>query len=406
MAANAFLARQTIVDAGHRLLGYELLFRHAENADNALIGSELQAGIQVIANTLFDMGTHWLLEGKLAFINMGAETLLSATTTLLPPDKIVIELTGKVGPTPEIVERLRELAALGYRFSMDNLEEGSEREALLPYVTYAKISTQGKQDDSLSAFVQRLRYSHSVKLIAERVEDQATFRQCQAMGFDYFQGYYFARPENLSARVINPSQAVVLQLLDKVRGNAEPGDIELLFKKDVALTFKLLRYINSAGFGLSCEVQSIRHAISILGMQPLYRWLTLLLATASSGQGTPALVRTAITRGRLCELLGGHIVSKTDRDNLFITGVFSMLDALLETPMDSILERLVIAESIADALRDRSGLYGPVLALAEACESQDGDNIEMMAYALMLTPEQVNQAHLEAIAWVEQLGLD
>ncbi len=405
MAANAFLARQTIVDAGHRLLGYELLFRHAESADNALIGSELQAGIQVIANTLFDMGTHWLLEGKLAFINMGAETLLSATTTLLPPDKIVIELTGKVGPTQEIVERLRELAALGYRFSMDNLEEGSEREALLPYVTYAKISAQGKPDDSLSAFVQRLRYSHSVKLIAERVEDQATFRQCQAMGFDYFQGYYFARPENLSARVINPSQAVVLQLLDKVRGNAEPGDIELLFKKDVALTFKLLRYINSAGFGLSCEVQSIRHAISILGMQPLYRWLTLLLATASSGQGTPALVRTAITRGRLCELLGGHIVSKADRDNLFITGVFSMLDALLETPMDSILDRLVIAESIADALRDRSGLYGPVLALAEACESHV-DDIEMMAYALMLTPEQVNQAHLEAIAWVEQLGLD
>ncbi len=405
MAANAFLARQTIVDAGHRLLGYELLFRHAENADNALIGSELQAGIQVIANTLFDMGTHWLLEGKLAFINMGAETLLSATTTLLPPDKIVIELTGKVGPTPEVVERLRELATLGYRFSMDNLEEGSEREALLPYVTYAKISAQGKSDKNLSAFVQRLRYSHAVKLIAERVEDQANFRQCQAMGFDYFQGYYFARPENLSARVINPSQAVVLQLLDKVRGNAEPGDIELLFKKDVALTFKLLRYINSAGFGLSCEVQSIRHAISILGMQPLYRWLTLLLATASSGQGTPALVRTAITRGRLCELLGGHIVSKADRDNLFITGVFSMLDALLETPMDSILERLVIAESIADALRDRSGLYGPVLALAEACESQDG-NIEMMAYALMLTPEQVNQAHLEAIAWVEQLGLD
>ncbi len=405
MAANAFLARQTIVDAGHRLLGYELLFRHAENADNALICSELQAGIQVIANTLFDMGTHWLLEGKLAFINMGAETLLSATTTLLPPDKIVIELTGKVGPTPEIVERLRELATLGYRFSMDNLEEGSEREALLPYVTYAKISAQGKSDKNLSAFVQRLRYSHAVKLIAERVEDQANFRQCQAMGFDYFQGYYFARPENLSARVINPSQAVVLQLLDKVRGNAEPGDIELLFKKDVALTFKLLRYINSAGFGLSCEVQSIRHAISILGMQPLYRWLTLLLATASSGQGTPALMRTAITRGRICELLGGHIMSKADRDNLFITGVFSMLDALLETPMDSILERLVIAESIADALRDRSGLYGPVLALAESCESNDVD-IEMMAYALMLTPEQVNQAHLEAIAWVEQLGLD
>lgn len=406
MAANAFLARQPIVDAGHQLLGYELLFRHAENAENALIGSELEAGIQVIANTLFDMGTHWLLEGKLAFINMGAETLMSPTTTLLPPEKIVIELTDQVQPDPEIIERLNELSGLGYRFSMDCVDSGSTREALLPFVTYAKIDTLDKSSESLSDFVQRLRRNHAAKLIAERVEDQATFRQCQAIGFDYFQGYYFARPENLTARIINPSQAVVLQLLERVRGDADPGEIELLFKKDVALTFKLLRYINSAGFGLSCEVQSIRHAISILGMQPLYRWLTLLLATASSGQATPALVRTAITRGRLCELLGGQIMSKADRDNLFITGVFSMLDALLETPMDSILERLVIPENIADALRDRSGLYGPVLALTEACESQADERIEMMAYALMLTPEQVNQAHLQAIAWVEQLGLD
>jgi EAL and modified HD-GYP domain-containing signal transduction protein len=405
MAANAFLARQPIVDARHQLLGYELLFRHAESAPTALFGNELEAGIQVIANTLFDMGTHWLLEGKLAFINMGAETLLSNTTTLLPPEKIVIELTAQATPTPEVLERLRELRLLGYRFSMDRLEMGSEREALLPFVTYVKINAQDISDAELRPFIESLRV-HPVKLIAERVEDQPTFRQCQALGFEYFQGYYFARPENLSTRIINPSQVVVMQLLDKVRHDASPEAIELLFKKDVALTFKLLRYINSAGFGLSCEVQSIRHAISILGMQPLYRWLTLLLATSSSGQSMPALSRMAITRGRLCELLGGQIMGKGERDNLFITGVFSMLDALLETPMDAVLERLVIPENISDALRDRSGLYGPVLSLAEACESSNDDRIELMAMSLMLTPEQVNEAHLQAIAWVEQLGLD
>jgi EAL and modified HD-GYP domain-containing signal transduction protein len=239
-----------------------------------------------------------------------------------------------------------------------------------------------------------------------RVESQETLRQCKEAGFDYFQGYYFARPESLIARVINPSQAIVLQLLDKVRGEANISELELLFKKDVALTFKLLRYINSAGFGLSCEVQSIRHAISILGMQPLYRWLTLLLATAGNSPTAPALMRTAIARGRLCELLGGNIMSKTDRDNLFITGVFSMLDALMDTTMESILDRLVIPEAIADALRDHSGLYGPVLALAIACEAHSDDNIELLADSLMLTPTQVNQAHLDALAWVEQIGLD
>jgi EAL and modified HD-GYP domain-containing signal transduction protein len=405
MVAQAFIARQPIVDRAGQLYGYELLFRHAENADSALIGSELEAGIQVMANTLFDMGTHWLLEGKLAYVNMGPETLLSPTTTLLPPEKIVIELTDKVLPTPEVRARIDELAGQGYRFSMDALEVGSPREELASRAAYIKLNARGLSPDVLAEQARHMR-AYPAKLIAERVEDQDMYRQCQAIGFDFFQGYYFARPQTMTARVINPSHAVVLQLMEKVRANAHLGEIELLFKKDVALTFKLLRYINSAGFGLSCEVQSIRHAVSILGMQPLYRWLTLLLATAGGGEVNAALVRTAITRGRLCELLGGYIMDKADRDNLFIAGVFSMLDALLETPMDSILERLVIPESIADALHDRSGIYGPVLRLAEACESGDYGKIEMMALSLMLTPEQVNASHLQAIAWVEQLGLD
>ncbi len=405
MATHAFLARQPIVDGTGQLHGYELLFRQAGDADSARIENEVEAGIQVIANTLFDMGTHWLLEGRLAFINMGPETLLSPTTTLLPPEKVVLELTERSQPTPEVLARIDELAALGYRFSMDALLPGCERERLVPRMAYVKINTQGIEADALRAFVQRLR-AHPARLVAERVEDPEQYRLCQAAGFDYFQGYYFARPELLTARVINPSHAVVLQLLDKVRHNAPIGDIEPLFKKDVALTFKLLRYINSAGFGLSCEVQSIRHAVTILGMQPLYRWLTLLLATASSSPGNTVLARTAVARGRLCELLGGYIMDKADRDNLFITGVFSMLDALLETPMDAILERLVIPESIADALRDRSGIYGPILTLAEACERRDADDIALQAMALMLTSEQVNEAHLQSLAWVEQLGLD
>lgn len=402
MSTNAFLARQPIVDASGGMLGYELLFRHAQDAASARIGNELEAGIHVIANTLFDMGTHWLLEGKLAFVNMGPETLLSATTTLLPPDKVVIELTSEVKPEPAIEARLRELSGMGFRFSLDARASDSDFAALLPHCTFVKIDPRDLDDATLGQCMHQAR-TGSTKLIAERVEDQTAFRRCRALGFDYFQGYYFARPENLVARVINPAQAVVLQLMDKVRTNAPLAEIELLFKKDVALTFKLLRYINSAGFGLSCEVQSIRHAVAILGMQPLYRWLSLLLATAGGAGENIALVRTAITRGRLCELLGSAIMDKSDRDNLFITGVFSMLDALLETPMESILDKLVIPENIADALRERSGIYGPVLRLAEACETSDSGKTEDLALSLMLTPEQVNEVHLQAIAWAEQL---
>jgi EAL and modified HD-GYP domain-containing signal transduction protein len=194
--------------------------------------------------------------------------------------------------------------------------------------------------------------------------------------------------------------------MERVRGEADVKELESLFKKDVALTFKLLRYINSAGFGLSCEVQSIRHAVSILGLQPLYRWLTLLMVTAGGAPTMPTLARMAITRGRLCELIGKACLSKGDQDNLFIVGVFSLLPAFLEMPMEQVLERIVIPEKLADALADRTGIYGPFLALAEAVESGNGEQLENLASSLMVTPDQVSQAHLQALAWVEQLGID
>jgi EAL and modified HD-GYP domain-containing signal transduction protein len=405
MAKNAYLARQPIVDTKQELLGYELLFRTGKTVKSARIADEHDAGIQVIANALFDMGTHWLLAGKLAFINMGGAGLMDDTATLLPPDKVVVELTESVLPTPEVMAQIAELKRGGLKFSLDDYTPGGERDALLSQVAYVKIDVLGLSPEALRASIAKAR-AYPVKLVAKRVEKKADFKQCQALGFDFFQGYFFARPENLIARVINPAQAIVLELLDKVRAGADLAEIEKLFKRDAALTYKLLRYINSAGFGLSCEVQSIRHAVSILGMQPLYRWLTLLLATAGSHASSPALMRNAIARGRLCELLGAHIMDRSERDNLFITGVFSMLDALLDTTMDSILERLVIPETIGDALLSRAGMYGPILALAEACELNAEADIGPLADALMLTPEQVNQAHLDALAWVEQLGLE
>jgi len=259
--------------------------------------------------------------------------------------------------------------------------------------------------EELTQIVHALR-KYPAKLVAEKVETPEQFRHCRSLGFDYFQGYYFARPENLATRVINPTHATVLQLMEKVRKEADVKDLENLFKKDVALTFKLLRYINSAGFGLSCEVQSIRHAVSILGMQPLYRWLSLLLVTASNGPTASTLSRTAITRGRLCELLGKQNLPRNDQDNLFIVGVFSLLPALLEITMEQLLDRVVIPEPFADALLHRSGLYGPFLALVEAVESGEPARLEEISMALMLASATVNEAHLQALAWVEQLGID
>lgn len=405
MSTNAYIARQPIVDVKHQLFAYELLFRHSAHAQSARIDTDVDAGITVVANTLVNMGTEWLLKGKLAFVNMEVSMLMSSFSTLLPPEKVVIEVLETVQVTPEVLERLAELKEAGYRFALDDYQYLPESEPLLPLATYVKLDVLAHTPAELTRLVMALR-KYPVKLIAEKVETPEQFRHCQSLGFDFFQGYYFAHPENLAAKIINPVHGTVVQLLEKVRQGADTKELEALFKKDVALTFKLLRYINSAGFGLSCEVQSIRHAVSILGMQPLYRWLTLLLVTAGGAPTMPTLARTAITRGRLCELIGKICLSKGDQDNLFIVGVFSLLPAFLEMPMEQVLERIVIPEKLMDALADRTGIYGPFLALTEAVESGDAEQLENLASSLMVTPDQVSQAHLQALAWVEQLGLD
>lgn len=405
MSTEAFIARQPIVNGNHQLMAYELLFRHAAHAESAHVESDVDAGITVISNTLCNMGTEWLLKGKLAFVNMEMTMLTSGFSTLLPADKVVIEVVETVEPTPEILDRMIELRQAGYQFALDDFHFRPELEPLLQLASYVKLDVLAHTPSALAAMVRQVR-RYPVKLVAEKVETLEQFRHCRELGFDFFQGYYFARPENMVSKIINPSHATVLQLLDKVRQGADTKELEALFKKDVALTFKLLRYINSAGFGLSCEVQSIRHAVSILGMQPLYRWLTLLLVTAGASPTSPTLSRTAITRGRLCELLGKHILSRSDQDNLFIVGVFSLLPAFLEMPMEQVLERVVISDAIADALLDHSGIYGPFLSLVEAVESGDEGQLENLATSLMLSPIQVSEAHLQALAWVEQLDLD
>ena len=401
---DVFIGRQPIMDAQQRIIGYELLFRDTAESTSANIADDLLAGAQMLVNTLSNMGVEWLFGEKIAFLNVSAKVLQSEFLELLPAQRIVLEIMDDVQPTPETMERLAALKQMGFSLALDNYSGNPAVDPLLSVVNYIKIDLLRTPPEKLGELVTRTR-QHPVKLIAEKVETQNAFNTCKALKFDFFQGFYFAHPETLTARVINPGQALVLELLNKVRANAEIGEIEKGFKRDVALSFKLLRYINSVGFGLSCEIQSIRHALAILGYQQLYRWLTLLVVTANDGATPPALMKTAITRGRLTELLGQEFLDKAERDNLFIVGIFSLLDAMLEMPMDQILDKLILPEPITDALLHHEGIYGPFLQLAEACESSDIAHIRELAENLTLDHEKVNAAHIQALAWVEELGV-
>jgi EAL and modified HD-GYP domain-containing signal transduction protein len=220
-----------------------------------------------------------------------------------------------------------------------------------------------------------------------------------------FQGFWFAKPSLVKATTIRPSQATIIQLINLVRKQADTSEIEDLLKKDPTLSFNLLRFINSSGFGLSCEVTSFRHAVMILGLKKLFRWAALLMTTSRDG-APPAVGQTAVVRGRLMELLAAEMLPAEECDNAFVVGVFSLLDSMLNVTMEKALESVALPQSVTDALLHGTGVFAPFLALTKACESGDDAMFAKMAEELHLSNRQVNWAHLQALTWAESLTMD
>jgi EAL and modified HD-GYP domain-containing signal transduction protein len=234
------------------------------------------------------------------------------------------------------------------------------------------------------------------------LKDVPAFRQAVGAGYDGASGWFFLHG-NPPAKELSPGHAQIVRLLNLVRNNGEIRDIEAVLKQDVALSYKLLRYINSAGFGLMCEIQSFRHAVSILGYSNLHKWLSLLLVTASRDPGAPAMMQTAISRGRLMEEIGAGFFDKSERDNLFITGAFSLLHILLGTSMQALLDEMHLPASVSDALLSADGEFAPFLRLARHCENFDGSALVKAAAELHLSAEQINRAQLVALGFADSL---
>ena len=250
-------------------------------------------------------------------------------------------------------------------------------------------------------------YARSLKLstIAEGVESEQQANLLHLFHCNEIQGYWFAHPSLVKATTIRPSQATIIQLINLVRKQADTSEIEDLLKKDPTLSFNLLRFINSSGFGLSCEVTSFRHAVMILGLKKLFRWAALLMTTSRDG-APPAVGQTAVVRGRLMELLAAELLPPEECDNAFVVGVFSLLDTMLNVPLEKALESVALPQPVTDALLHGTGVFAPFLELTKACESGDDATFARVADELHLSNRQVNWAHLQALAWAEDLNGD
>jgi len=399
----AIIARQAIVDESRAVYGYELFDRstashtHTAASDAALL-----------FNALSYAGTEALVGKKTVFINCTHDSLAGGHLELIHPEKVVLEVPPLAeDATPEEIEgRVPSLQALrtrGFRLALDQHALRRAYTSWLPLASFIKLDMQAFRPEMAAPLVKFANTYGKATLVAEKVETSEQYELMRNLGVKLFQGYWFAKPALVKATTIRPSQSTIIQLINLVRKQASTAEIEDLLKKDPTLSFNLLRFINSSGFGLSCEITSFRHAVMILGLKKLFRWAALLMTTSRTDGAPPAVGQTAVVRGRLMELLAAELLPPEECDNAFVVGVFSLLDTMLGVPLDKALESVALPEPVMDALLRGTGVFAPFLELTKACESGDEVVFARAANALHLSNRQVNWAHLQALTWAESM---
>ncbi|MES2188316.1 MAG: HDOD domain-containing protein [Pseudomonadota bacterium] len=397
------IGRQAIVDHHRKVIGYELFDRSTPAAQHTAA-----TDAALLFNALSSAKSDALIGRNTVFINCTHDSLGGDHLDLIHPERVVLELPTLPGDSPdEIAYRtavLQEVKARGFQLAFNQGALKKAYAAWLPLASYVKLDMTAFKPELAESLVRFVHAQTSAHIIAEKVETAEQHWRMAGLGIKLFQGYWFARPALVQSKTIRPSQATIIQLINLVRKQADAAEIEELLKKDPTLSFNLLRFINSSGFGLSVEITSFRHAVMILGLNKLFRWAALLMTTSSDGS-PPALGTTAVIRGRLMELLAAEMMTPDECDNAFVVGVFSLLDAMLGVSIDKALEAVALPQPVLDALLRRTGIYAPFLDLTEACESGDEAAFAKAAGTLQLSNHQVNWAHLNALAWADNLGV-
>ena len=408
--SQIFLGRQPILGREQQLLAYELLFREGPifTSNRADIIDPSQATATVIANAFTELSANETLGPYRGYINVDQEFLFNDLIEALPPKVVVLEILETVRPTPDVIARCRQLCEKGFSLAIDDVVDVDEAyRPLLEMAEIIKVDVLGLDAARLTELVRQLK-PFGKKLLAEKVESAEQVNLCKALGFELFQGYYFAKPAIIVGKKLNPSQIALLRLLGLVMQDAETGEIENAFKVEPGLTVNLLRLTNSVGSGLTTRITSLRHAITILGRRQLQRWLQLLIYTnPKGGRSDNPLLQLAATRGRMMELLAERVTPRNREfaDQGFMVGIMSLMPALLDVSMEETLAQLPVAQRVRQALLDQGGLLGQMLQLALATEQTDP---EVLEDALRRVPgisvEFLEDCLRQAFYWANNLG--
>jgi c-di-GMP-related signal transduction protein len=390
-----FVARQPIFDRYHKVFGYELLFR--DGLENCFSAEPESASRSTLDSSLL-FGLDTLCDGHLAFVNCTREALLKDLVTLLPASQTVVEILETVEPGDRVIAACKRLKASGYLIALDDFAPHDPRESLCEFADILKIDFLATRIEERSGLIRR--FGKGRKMLAEKLETPQEFRQARDMGFVLFQGYFFRRPEIMMAREVPANKLHYLQLMEMVcRAELDLRELEKRIKQETAISYRLLRYLNSPLFGFSLEIKSIRHAMAILGERELRRWIRLVVAVSAAEQNCSELVLSGLARGRFCELLSARVKSESD---LFLMGLLSVMDAILEVQMDVLLAQLPVDKETKAALLGQAGQLRPLYQLMLAQESGEWGQASILTKQLQLSDEQVADHWWEALQWAQQ----
>ena len=391
------VGRQPIFTRELEVFAYELLYRSSrENYVNVMDGD--QATLAVLMNTFSKAGLNTLVGSKKAFINLTRNFILGHYPMTLPANRAVLEILEDIDIDAELIAALKDLVSKGYKLAIDDMIVWDARAAALAdLATFAKVDIASIPPTDLPQLVQQLK-KKSIFLVAEKVETPEEYELCRLMGFDFFQGFFFCRPEIVPLRKFETSRLVILQVMAKLqKPDVDLSELERIFSMDVTLGYRLLKLVNSGYFSFSAPISSIRHAIALIGFQQLRNWLSLFLM-AKVDNKPHELCTQALLRAKVAESIAWEL-NLAQPDSYFLAGLFSVLDALLDMPMNEIVEGVNLSSEIGAALLERKGPIGEILQAVEGIETGNWDLILKAGLEL----EKISAIYIGSIEWTEVL---
>ncbi|MEC6832493.1 HDOD domain-containing protein [Photobacterium toruni] len=397
----SYVARQPIFNRRQQTIGHELLFRDGEcNAFPVIDANE--ATCRLVLENYMAIGNDHILKGQRNFINFPHNCLVNLMPLLLPKNKVVIEILETCTPNDELFLAIKHLHQKGYVIALDDFEYDSRWQRFFRYVHIIKLDLLMLGLEKACDFVRNNRHL-KVKFLAEKVETYAAFQASLAAGFDFFQGYYFSRPEILKHRKVAASELITIQLLQAI--SCEPVDfdnIEKIISRDVSLSYLLLRYVNNANHRLIEPISSFHQALVYLGEDKL-RMFVGVVATAHAALDKPkALYALSLQRAKMCEELVSNSILTIPKEQAFLAGMFSLLDALLDNSLADLLVLLKLQPHIQASLLHRQGELGQVLNLVDAFDKADWQQVAIECSGLGLSEQQVQKSYLHAVTWAEK----